>query len=284
MATKASLAADALKAVADAVPAVASSDPLADLAAELADFQRGVSRPGRLSVVGTMLQDGTAPEARQRYQAQVIAPRRRRLRAILERAQKRGLIDRDADLEVAVTMCTGSWYARALASDDPPPDWPTRAAALGGGPWEAPSRPIPRRPGRQITVNNGSGTPAPPFTRHKNHGEAACTSLRPSAWSVEQRTGEVADTGAGKQLPDQPNRVTRLDREPRRPGRLQAGPTSSANGFRQSAAGRRQLAVGCHRVHDRNAERPRRPAVTWAGTRRSRRQARPWPCGAWRRA
>jgi AcrR family transcriptional regulator len=128
--TKASLAADALKAAADAGPEVATSDPLADLAAELADFRRGVSRPGRLSLVGTMLQDSTAPEARQRYQAQIIAPRRQRIRAILERAQRLGLIDADADLEVAVTLGTGSWYARALAGQAPPPDWPARAAAL----------------------------------------------------------------------------------------------------------------------------------------------------------
>jgi len=53
---KASLAADALKVAADAGPEVSSEDPLADLAAELADFQRGISRPGRLSLVGTMLQ------------------------------------------------------------------------------------------------------------------------------------------------------------------------------------------------------------------------------------
>jgi hypothetical protein len=77
-----------------------------------------------------MLQDGTAPEARKRYQAQVIAPRRQRIRAILERAQRLGLIDADADLEVAVTLGTGSWYARALAGDDPPPGWPARTAAL----------------------------------------------------------------------------------------------------------------------------------------------------------
>jgi AcrR family transcriptional regulator len=128
--TKASLAADALKAAADAGPEVASDDPLADLAAELSDFQRGVSRPGRLSLVGTMLQDSTAPEARERYQAQVIAPRRRRLRGIFERAQQLGLIDAGADLEVAVTMCTGSWYARALAGSDPPPNWPARTAVL----------------------------------------------------------------------------------------------------------------------------------------------------------
>jgi len=127
---KASLAAAALAAAADLGHAVRSEDPLADLAAELADFQRGVSRPGRMSLVGTMLQDSTDPALMARYQAEVIAPRRRRIRAILRRAQQLGLIDADVDLEVAVTMGTGSWYARALAGDSPPPGWPARTAAL----------------------------------------------------------------------------------------------------------------------------------------------------------
>jgi AcrR family transcriptional regulator len=127
---KASLAADALLAAADAHQEAASASPLADLSAELADFQRGVSRPGRLSLVGTMLQDATAPEARARYQARVIAPRRARIRAILERARQLGMIDADADLEVAVSLCTGSWYARALAGQPPPENWPDRTAAL----------------------------------------------------------------------------------------------------------------------------------------------------------
>jgi AcrR family transcriptional regulator len=127
---KASLAADALLAAASASPETVTSDPFADLIAELADFQRGVSLPGRLSLVGTMLQETTPSEARARYQAQVIAPRRRRILAILERAQRLGLIDADADLEVAITLCTGSWYARALAGLKPPPNWPARIAAL----------------------------------------------------------------------------------------------------------------------------------------------------------
>jgi AcrR family transcriptional regulator len=127
---KASLAAAALHSAVDAVPAAASEDPLADLAAELADFQRGVSQPGRLSLVGAMLQDSTAPDLRARYRAEVIAPRRRRIRAILRRAQQLGLIDPHADLQVAVTLATGSWYARALATSTPPPHWPQRTAAL----------------------------------------------------------------------------------------------------------------------------------------------------------
>ena len=136
---KASLAAAALQAAIEAGPATTSQDPLAALVAELSDFQRGVSRPGRLSLVGTMLQDGTAPEALTRYRSAVVAPRRRRILAILKRAQELGLIDGDADLEIAVSMCTGSWYGRALAGVAPPDNWPARTAALvwravGGSP------------------------------------------------------------------------------------------------------------------------------------------------------
>lgn len=137
--TKAALAAAALEVIADAGPEASSSDPLADLVAELTDYQHGVSRPGRLSLVGTMLQDSTAPALRARYQAQVIAPRRARLLGILRRARHLGLIDPDADLEIAITLCTGSWYARALAGLEPPENWPQRTAnlvwrAVGGNP------------------------------------------------------------------------------------------------------------------------------------------------------
>jgi AcrR family transcriptional regulator len=106
------------------------ADPFAALVAELTDFQRGVSRPGRLSLVGTMLQENTDPQVRDRYRARVIHPRRRRIKAILEAGQHLGLLDQDADLTVAVAMCTGSWYGRELAGDPVPPDWPTRTATL----------------------------------------------------------------------------------------------------------------------------------------------------------
>lgn len=139
---KAELGLAAIAAMADVATECDTADPFADLVAELADFQGGVSRPGRLSLVGTMLQDSVEAEVRARYQAQVIAPRRHRLRLIFKRAQRLGLIDAEADVDIAVTMCTGSWYARALAGAPPPRDWPQRTAALiwralGGTPLRA---------------------------------------------------------------------------------------------------------------------------------------------------
>ena len=90
--TKAALAASAMASypTGEPPPPASAPDPFADLVAELEDFRRGVSLPGRLSLVGTMLQATTAPAAAARYRARVIAPRRARLRAILERAAARG--------------------------------------------------------------------------------------------------------------------------------------------------------------------------------------------------
>lgn len=127
---KAELGAAAMATVADRTPETNTGDPFADLVAELANFQRGVSRPGRLSLVGTMLQDSVEPDVRARYQSHVVAPRRHRLRLILERAQRLNMIDADADLDVALTMTTGSWYSRALAGAPPPRNWARRAAVL----------------------------------------------------------------------------------------------------------------------------------------------------------
>jgi AcrR family transcriptional regulator len=129
--TKADLAAAAVGSIEDPpVPPATQADPLAALVAELRDFVRGVSIPGRMSLVGAMLQETADPRVVERYQARVIAPRRERIMGILRTAQQLNLVDRDADLEVAVTMCTGSWYGRALAGHPPPDDWPRRAAAL----------------------------------------------------------------------------------------------------------------------------------------------------------
>lgn len=127
---KAELAAAAVASMGEEEQASTPEDPYAALVAELADFERGVSRPGRLSLAGSMLQDTTQPEVLARYRARVVAPRRRRILGILQTARESGLIDADADLEVAVTMCTGSWYGRALAESTPPPRWPERTAAL----------------------------------------------------------------------------------------------------------------------------------------------------------
>ena len=106
------------------------NDPFDDLVAELENFRGGESRPGRMSLVGTMLQDGTDPDVRQRYRETVVAPRRAALRSILERGVASGALAADADLDIVVTLGTGSWYGRALAGEPVPQRWAERTAAV----------------------------------------------------------------------------------------------------------------------------------------------------------
>lgn len=128
--SKADLATAAIEALARAQARPPTDDPYADLVHELDGFRRGVSRPDGLSMVGTMLNSGTDPDLVRLYRQRVVAPRRAALQAILERARTAGLLDPDADIELAVTMLTGSWYARALAGQAPPRQWAARTAAL----------------------------------------------------------------------------------------------------------------------------------------------------------
>ena len=132
---KAELATAAIAALSRAEDRPATDDPFADLVHELEAFRRGISRPDGLSLVGTMLQRRTDPTLRRLYRERIVAPRRSRLRAILEHGLAAGAL-RGGDLDLAVASLTGTFYALALAGPVPA-DWPRRAAAhvwssLGG--------------------------------------------------------------------------------------------------------------------------------------------------------
>jgi AcrR family transcriptional regulator len=137
--SKADLATAAIASLAERSHPEPTGDHFADLVAELESFRRGITRPDGLSMVGSMLIESTDRELVHLFRQRVVAPRRRRITAILERARADGLLDPDADVELAVTTFTGSWYARALASDRALRAWPVRMArfvwsALGGSP------------------------------------------------------------------------------------------------------------------------------------------------------
>ena len=80
-------------------------------------------------MIGTMLVTSTDPELVKLFRRRVVRPRRVRLHAILERALRDGLIDAGADLDIALTMLTGSWYAHALSGGPPPAHWAERVTA-----------------------------------------------------------------------------------------------------------------------------------------------------------
>lgn len=134
---KAQLAAEAIAATVPLDALRVSADPRADLERELDDFQQAMAAPSHVSLAGTMLQDATDVRSREQYRRHVIEPRLERIRAILDHAREVGLLAPDADLDMAFTLPTGSWYERHLAGLDAPADWSSRTAdlvwrALGG--------------------------------------------------------------------------------------------------------------------------------------------------------
>jgi AcrR family transcriptional regulator len=155
---KAELATAALAYLRERRPAPASGDPRSDLVEELRRFRAGVERPHGLAMVGTVLaEERHVPELIDAFRRDVVRPRRERLRAILERAELReGL-----DLDIAVNMAVGSYYAAYLAGGSPGPGWEegvadallvsaaapgagrragSRRAPAGGRPHATPSR------------------------------------------------------------------------------------------------------------------------------------------------
>jgi len=126
---KAALAVAAIASLPEAADLPRSGDHRADLRAELDAFHRGVLRPGGVSLVGSMLQDSADPELRDAYRARLVAPRRRRLRAILRAAVEDGTLPASTDLDLVAASCTGTLYALALAGVPIDPDWPDRMVA-----------------------------------------------------------------------------------------------------------------------------------------------------------
>ncbi|MDJ0769584.1 MAG: TetR/AcrR family transcriptional regulator [Ilumatobacter sp.] len=122
---------DAVHRVADQGRPDPSGDHLIDLEAELRAFRDGVEQARTTGLAGSMMLGSTEPTVVEAYRTAVVQPRRRRLREILDAARACGsLTAAPADLDVAVTMCTGSFYAYALAGEAPARDWPRTTARL----------------------------------------------------------------------------------------------------------------------------------------------------------
>lgn len=83
----------------------------------LARFERGVARGG-LEVLAALVGKASDPELLEMHRERVIKRGKGRGIAILERAQQRGEVRPDADLEAAVEMLVGSYFARRLAGGE----------------------------------------------------------------------------------------------------------------------------------------------------------------------
>ena len=146
--TRLELAVAAVANLAEIAPPVPTDDPFTDLTAELTHFRHCITDAGALALAGVMLQDGVDPELLRNYRDHLVGPRRARLRACLERGIAAGLLAADADLAVAVSVATGSWYAYALSGASAPRDWPSGWPGWSGGPAAGSSSAAPPGPPR----------------------------------------------------------------------------------------------------------------------------------------
>lgn len=137
---KAQLATAALAFLREQRPPQTTDDARADLIEELRRFRAGIERPNGMAMLGTVLaEEAHVPELLGHFRRDVVAPRRERVRSILERASLRDGID----VETAVSMSIGSYYAAYLAGGKPAPGWercvvdavlaPVRRARRGAG-------------------------------------------------------------------------------------------------------------------------------------------------------
>jgi AcrR family transcriptional regulator len=124
-ATKAELATAALAAFRGRAKPRDTGDTRADLVARLNHFRAGVERPNGMATLGTVLaEENHTPELLALWRERLVAPRRHELRAILRRARDRGELRPDADLDAAVAMLVGSYFAFYVERGRVPRSWP----------------------------------------------------------------------------------------------------------------------------------------------------------------
>lgn len=122
---KAELATAALAAYRDLGRPDETGDTRADLISRLRHFRKGIERPFGMAMIGSVLsEEHSTPELLALFREHVVKPRRAELREVLEHACKRGELRTGADLEAAVNMLVGSYYAQYLAGNPFPDDWP----------------------------------------------------------------------------------------------------------------------------------------------------------------
>lgn len=102
-----------------------------DLIALLRDFQKKLLRPNGMSMIGTLLaEEQHTPELLHLFREKIVTPRREGLVSILKSAQDRREIASDADVDAAVNMLVGSFYARYLTGESIPKNWPERVVSI----------------------------------------------------------------------------------------------------------------------------------------------------------
>ena len=127
-ASKAELVAAAFTAVRMGAAPPLSGDLRADLVAQLRHLRVAFARLG-MSVVGVCLaEEEHVPDLIEALRARSLRPGRQLLRDAFILARDRGEIREDADLDAAIEMAFGAYYAHYLSGEPFPEGWEDRIA------------------------------------------------------------------------------------------------------------------------------------------------------------
>ena len=114
-----------------------------DLRAILSSLQRTLFRPDGLAIIGAvMVEERHTPELITLFRTRVVHPRRAMLRTVLAEAEAQGELRPGADIDAAVTMLIGSFYAHCLTGDKLPRTWARRIVETV---WKGIAKAAPRR-------------------------------------------------------------------------------------------------------------------------------------------
>jgi len=138
-ATKADLATAALRFLQLSEPAPEGGSSLEALVGILENFRRSLLRPNGMSLVGTVLaEEHLTPELLARFRVRLVLPRRKMLRAVLERAREHGELRPAVDCDAVASLLVGGFYARYLAASTVSARYPAKLVRIV---WEGIGRP-----------------------------------------------------------------------------------------------------------------------------------------------
>jgi AcrR family transcriptional regulator len=93
----------------------------------LKNFQRNLGRRHAMATLGTIIaEEDRHPAFLEHFRAYLVRPRRAMLRDTLAAGVSAGDLPPGLDLDAAVAMLIGSFYARYLSGEGVPADWPER--------------------------------------------------------------------------------------------------------------------------------------------------------------
>jgi len=105
----------------------ATGDSRADALSVLENFRANLLRPSGMATLGIILaEERRNPSLLEHFRHRLVKPRRDSLRHALTAGIEQGSLSADLDLDAAVSLLVGSFYARYLSTGSIPRDWAER--------------------------------------------------------------------------------------------------------------------------------------------------------------